>query len=137
MPERMSLGLDEPAHGEKTEAMVLAIGVDPLDALAQGVHGLARLARHALPPFLEAKGFFRPLLDPSRKRGRLDGLLFGRRRRIDADRTRDMSGERNDPFPCGVAGVDQQSGGRPAGAAAAGGEVPPRADLDLAPRRRL
>src|SRR5258708_17981001 len=125
MPERMSLGLDEPAHGEKTEAMVLAIGVDPLDALAQGVHGLARLARHALPPFLEAKGFFRPLLDPSRKRGRLDVLLFGRRRRIDTDRTRDMSGERNDVFACGVAGVDQQSVGRPA--VAAGGGVAHRA----------
>jgi hypothetical protein len=77
MPERMSLRLDEPANGEKTKAMVLAIGVDPLDALAQGVDGLARFARHALPPFLEAKGFFRPLLDP-RQRARLDGLLsFG------------------------------------------------------------
>src|SRR5258708_13625461 len=117
MPERMSLGLDEPAHGEKTEAVVLAIGVDPLDALAQSIDGLTRLARHPFPPFLEAKGFFRPLLDPSRKRGRLDVLLFGRRRRIDADRTRDMSGERNDVFACGVAGVDQQPVGRPAVAA--------------------
>ena len=34
MPERMSLRLDESANGEKTKAMVLAIGVDPLDALA-------------------------------------------------------------------------------------------------------
>jgi hypothetical protein len=36
MPERMGLRLDQTAIGEKTEAMVLAIGVDPLDALAQG-----------------------------------------------------------------------------------------------------
>jgi hypothetical protein len=80
MPERMSLRLDEPASGEKTKAMVLAIGVDELDALAQGVDGVARFARHALPPFLEAKGFFRPLADPPRQRARLDGLLFVRRR---------------------------------------------------------
>src|ERR1700722_10626815 len=50
MPERMSLRLDEPAHGKKAEAVVLAVTMDPLDALAQGVHGLARLARHPLPP---------------------------------------------------------------------------------------
>ena len=43
MPERMSLRLDESANGEKTKAMVLAIGVDPLDALAQAVDGLAGL----------------------------------------------------------------------------------------------
>src|SRR3984957_19409677 len=42
MPERMSLRLDEPAHGKKAEAVVLAVCMDPLDALAQGVHGLAR-----------------------------------------------------------------------------------------------
>src|SRR5258708_24879962 len=125
MPERMSLGLDEPAHGEKTDAMVLAIGVDPLDALAQSIDGLTRLARHPFPPFLEAKGFFRPLSDAPRKRGRLDVLLFGRRRRIDADRTRDMSGERNDVFACGVAGVDQQPVRRPAVAAVVGRAHPP------------
>ena len=49
MPERMSLRLDEPADGKKTKAMVLAIGVDPLDALAQGIDGLTRFARHAAP----------------------------------------------------------------------------------------
>ena len=37
MPERMSLGLDETANGKKAEAAVLAIGVDPLDALAQSI----------------------------------------------------------------------------------------------------
>ena len=58
VPERMSLRLDEPADRKKAKAMVLAIGVDPLDALAQGVDGLARLARHALPPRLEAKCSF-------------------------------------------------------------------------------
>ena len=56
MPERMSLRLDQTAHGKKTKAMVLAIGVDPLDALAQGVDGLARLARHPFPPRSEAGG---------------------------------------------------------------------------------
>jgi hypothetical protein len=29
MPERMRLRLDEPAHGKKAKAMVLAVGVDP------------------------------------------------------------------------------------------------------------
>ena len=76
MPERVSLGLDETAHGKKTEAMVLAVGVDPLDALAQSIDSLARFARHAFPPFLEAKGFFRPLADPARQRGRLDLVSF-------------------------------------------------------------
>ena len=76
MPERVSLGLDEPAHGKKTKAMVLAVGVDPLDALAQSIDSLARFARHALPPFLEAKGFFRPLSDAPRQRGRLDLVSF-------------------------------------------------------------
>jgi hypothetical protein len=113
MPERVSLGLDEPAHGKKTEAMVLAVGVDPLDALAQSVNRFARFARHALPPRLEAKGFFRPLSDPPRQRGRLDVLLFVWGRRIDADRTGRVSGKRNDVFACGVAGVDEQSVVRP------------------------
>ena len=117
VPERMSLGLDQPADREKTKAMVLAIGVDPLDALAQAVDGFARFARHALPPRLEAGGLFRPLSDPPRQRGRLDVLLFVRRRRIDADRTGDMSGERNDVFASGVAGpavarASGRSGGR-------------------------
>ena len=58
MPERMSLRLDESANGEKTKAMVLAIGVDPLDALAQGVDGLARFARHALRHALRQAGSF-------------------------------------------------------------------------------
>src|SRR5258708_9292623 len=30
MPERMRLRLDQPAHGKKAKAMVLAVGVDPL-----------------------------------------------------------------------------------------------------------
>src|SRR5258708_31270178 len=102
---------------------------------------LAMRSRHSL----RQKGSF---ADPSRKRGRLDVLLFGRRRRIDADRTRDMSGERNDVFACGVAGVDQQSIGRPAVAAGGGGDPrarpgppggpgrPPPPDKDPLPRRR-
>ena len=52
----MGFGFDETAHGKKTEAVVLAVCVDPLDALAQGGDGLARFARHALPPRLEAGG---------------------------------------------------------------------------------
>ena len=92
MPERMSLRLDEFANGEKTKAMVLAVGVDPLDALAQSVNRFARFARHPLPPGLEAKGFFRPLSDPPRKRGRLDVLLFARRGRIDLNRPPGVSG---------------------------------------------
>jgi hypothetical protein len=85
MPERMSLRLDEPAHGKKTKAMVLAIGVDPLDALAQGVDGLARFARHALPPRLEAGGLLLSLAPAPREAGWLDGgAPFSRRRRIDA-----------------------------------------------------
>ena len=65
MPERMSLRLDESANGEKTKAMVLAVGVDPLDALAQAVDGLARFARHALPPRLEAGGALSPAFGPA------------------------------------------------------------------------
>jgi hypothetical protein len=117
MPERMSLRLDESANGEKTKAMVLAVGVDPLDALAQSVNRFARFARHPLPPGLEAKGFFRPLSDPPRKRGRLDVLLFARRGRIDLNRPPGVSGERDDVLARGVARVDQQSVGRPAVAA--------------------
>jgi hypothetical protein len=40
MPERMSLGFDQTANWKKAEAMVLAVGVDPL------------------PPRLEAGGSF-------------------------------------------------------------------------------
>ena len=79
MPERMSLRLDEPADGNKTKAMVLAIGVDPLDALTQGVDGLAGFARHPLPPFLEAGGLLLALADAPREAGRLDGVPFVRR----------------------------------------------------------
>ena len=70
MPERMSLRLDEPAHGKKTKAVVLAVCVDPLDALAQGVDGLARFARHAFPPLLETDGLLLSLADTPRERGR-------------------------------------------------------------------
>ena len=56
VPERMGLRLDQTANGEKTEAMVLAVGVDPLDALAQSIDSLARLARHPFPPRSEAGG---------------------------------------------------------------------------------
>ena len=68
MPERMSLRLDEPAHGKKAEAVVLAVCMDPLDALAQGVHGLACLARHPLPPRFETDGLLVALADPPRQR---------------------------------------------------------------------
>jgi hypothetical protein len=34
VPERMGLRLDQTADREKTEAVVLAVGVDPLDALS-------------------------------------------------------------------------------------------------------
>jgi hypothetical protein len=40
-PERVSLGPDQSPDGNKAEAVILAVGVDPLDALAQGVDGLA------------------------------------------------------------------------------------------------
>ena len=45
VPERMGFGLDQTAHGKKTKAVVLAVGVDPLDALAQGIDSLARFAK--------------------------------------------------------------------------------------------
>ena len=111
MPERMSLRLDAPAHGKKTKAMVLAIGVDPLDALTQGVDGLARFARHALPPRLEAGGLLLSLAPAPREAGWLDGRPFlggGVRRSPDPR----MSGERNDVLARGVARVDHELVGR-------------------------
>src|SRR5690348_10092448 len=54
VPERLGLGLDQAANGEKTKAMVLAVGIDAFDALAQGVDGLAGLARHPFPPRLSS-----------------------------------------------------------------------------------
>ena len=47
----------------------------------------------------------------TRERGRLDVVPFAGRGRIDAHRTRRMSGERNDVFARGVACVDEQSVG--------------------------
>ena len=37
VPERMGLRFDQTANREKTKAVVLAIGVDALDLLAQGI----------------------------------------------------------------------------------------------------
>ena len=84
VPERMGLGLDQTANWEKTEAVVLAVGVDPLDALAQSIDGLARFARHAFPPLPQAGGLLLSLANAPRQRGRLDVVPFLRRRRIDA-----------------------------------------------------
>src|SRR5271170_3569738 len=58
VPERVGLRLDEPANGEKTKAMVLAIGVDPLDALAQGIDGLAASLAMRSRHSLRQKGSF-------------------------------------------------------------------------------
>jgi hypothetical protein len=71
VPERMGLGLDQTAHGKKTKAVVLAIGVDPLDALTQGINSLARFARHPFAPRLEAGSFSRL----RRRLARLAGLM--------------------------------------------------------------
>src|SRR5258708_22401868 len=90
VPERVGFRLDEAANGKKAEAVVLAVCVDPLDALAQSIDSLARFTRHAFPPRLEARGFFRPLPDPPRERGRLDVVPFTVRGRIAADRPRDV-----------------------------------------------
>src|ERR1700722_16166026 len=117
MPERMSLRLDEPAHGKKAEAVVLAVCMDPLDALAQGVHGLARLARHPLPPRLETDGLLVALADAPRQAGQFDVVPVARRRRKDADWACDMIGERDDVLAGGVARVDQEPVGRLAVAA--------------------
>ena len=111
VPERVGLRLDETANGKKTEAVVLAVCVDPLDALAQSIDSLARFARHAFPPRLETDGLLLSLADTPRERGRLDVVPFAGRGRIDAHRTRRMSGERNDVFARGVACVDEQSVG--------------------------
>ena len=52
VPECVGLRFDETANWKKTEAVVLAVCVDPLDALAQSIDSLARFARmrsrHAL-----------------------------------------------------------------------------------------
>src|SRR3984957_2388797 len=117
MPEPMSLRLDEPAHGKKAEAVVLAVCVDPLDALAQGVHGLACLARHPLPPRFETDGLLVALADAPRQAGQFDVVPVARRRRKDADWACDMIGERDDVLARGVARVDQEPVGRLAVAA--------------------
>jgi hypothetical protein len=76
VPERLGLRLDETANWKKTEAVVLAVCVDPLDALAQSIDSLARFARHAFPPRLETDGLLLSLADTPRERGRLDVVPF-------------------------------------------------------------
>src|SRR5580704_1771039 len=79
VPERVGLRFDETANGKKTEAVVLAVCVDPLDALAQSIDSLARFARHAFPPRLETDGLLLSLADTPRERGRLDVVPFAGR----------------------------------------------------------
>src|SRR5882757_8780632 len=80
--------------------------------LAQSIDRLARFARHAFPPFLETGGLLLALADASREAGQFEVVPFVRRRRVDAHRTRRMSGERDDVLARGVARVDQKLVGR-------------------------
>src|SRR5271170_5578318 len=72
VPQREGFGLDQTANGDKAKAVVLAVRVDPLDALAQRIDSLACLARHAFAPRLDTVGLQRASFCSPLERLRLD-----------------------------------------------------------------
>src|ERR1700733_11149432 len=106
-----AFALMRPRTGRNPKPWFLRSALIRSMRLAQSIDRLARFARHAFPPRLETDGLLLSLADTPRERGRLDVVPFAGRGRIDAHRTRRMSGERNDVFARGVACVDEQSVG--------------------------
>src|ERR1700761_9415944 len=80
MPQRHGLGLDQAAHWKEAEAVVLGVGVEPLDQLADSEHGLPLWGLHPPAPLFDGFGLAVSLALAIGQNPWADVLALGRRR---------------------------------------------------------